>query len=277
MGTSGSYGGSTTGLVPSWVDDDPAAAPPGETAPPQTGGDDVPLAYPSIPSPVAGPALSSARASMTRGFRGADERAVRRSASQYVAARGGARGATRSMGSSRAVAAGIARFAQSVASEGVAGALRALDLGALVGAPVVSVFIALTDALCPPGGTIDEAIAREAMLETVAVFASDGVSDFDDLTADDLEEFFVGVVTRSIESKVSNEVSRTGVGRAHDLAAIEQAERMLHDFVEGCVRDHLSTVDSRLRDLADVEIDQFVSELYVASFDLMRTLGERDS
>lgn len=136
------------------------------------------------------------------------------------------------------------------------------------------VFVALTDALCPPGGTIDEAIARDAMLETVAALAEQGVGNFDELTAEDLQEFFIGVVSRSIEGKILNEVGTNSVRISPDLAAVERAQRMLHDFVDGCVRDRFDRGETSLSDISNDQIDSFVSDLYAAAFDLIQMVGE---
>jgi hypothetical protein len=160
------------------------------------------------------------------------------------------------MPSSRAAAGGIAGLARNFATQGPAEALRPFNLEGLAGAPAVDVFVALTDALCPPGGTIDEAIARDAM------------------TPADLQEFFIGVVTRSIEGKILNEVGTNSIRVSPDLAAVERAQRMLHDFVDGCVRDRFAASGSSLADVSSRQIDDFVSDLYGAAFDLMQTLGE---
>lgn len=289
MGTSGTFGGSKSGLVPSWVDDPPStpAAAPGNTTPADgDGGEDTgnggvetnpqaqPTAYPPVRPSPAGSGLSAARGNLTRGTRTSDGRAIRRGASQYVAASGGGRGAARRMSSSRAVAGGIAGLARDFASQGPTEGLRRFNLESLAGAPAVDVFIALTDALCPPGGTIDEAIARDAMLETIATLAVEGVGNFDEMTPEDLEEFFIGVVSRSIEGKILNEVGTNSIRMSPDLGTVERAQRMLHDFVDGCVRDRFAASGSSLADISSQQIDDFVLDLYGAAFDLMRTLGE---
>lgn len=286
MGTSGTFGGSKSGLVPSWVDDPPSTpvAAPGD-GPPVSGdaegdGDggtenSVPLAaYPPLRSIPVGSELGTARGNLTRGARRSDSRAIRRGVGQYVTASGGGRGATRRMSSSRALAGGIASFARSFINQGPTEALRSFNLQRLAGAPAVDVFISLTEALCPPGGTIDEAIARDAMLETVAALAEGGVGNFDDLTKDDLQEFFIGVVSRSIEGKIFNEVGTNSIRFSPDLVAVELMQHMLHDFVDGCVRDKFAASGSSLADINSQQIDDFVSDLYAATFDLMQTLGE---
>lgn len=285
MGTSGSFAGGKSGLVPSWVDEpvQPAASSDGDGAAPEDGEgaqDNIgtapqgPTAYPPIRPPAANSGLGGARGNVTRGARTSDSGGIRRGAGQYVSASGGGRNAARRMPSAKATASGIAGLARSVASQGATAALRRFNLEVLAGAPAVDVFAALTDALCPPGGTIDEAIARDAMLETVAELAAQGVGNFDELTAEDLQEFFLGVVIHSIEGKILNEVGTNAIRLPPDLAAVERAQRMLHDFVSGCVRDRFADTGRLLAVVDEREIDQFVSDLYAAAFDLMQSIGE---
>lgn len=286
MGTSGSFGGARSGLVPSWVDDPPStpvAAPAGgaPTEPSAEGAEQgvpdsqiPPAAYPPLPLASAGSSLGGARGNLTRGTRTSDSRAIRRGAGQFVTSIGGGRDSARRMASSRAVAGGIAGLARNFVTQGPAGALALFNLQGLAGAPAVDVFVALTDALCPPGGTIDEAIARDAMLETIAALAAEGVGNFDDMTPTDLQEFFIGVVSRSIEGKILNEVGTNSIRISPDLAAVQRAQRMLHDFVDGCVRDRFVAIGTDLADVTGQQIDDFVSELYEAAFDLMQTLGD---
>lgn len=293
MGTSGTFGGSKNGLVPSWVDEPaspPAAAPDsvgvdsagsntadepdqnGEAA--HTSPDTVPVqSYPPIPKIPVSSGLGGARGNITRGARTSDGRTLRRGASQYVRASGGGRAAASRMPNSRAVASGIAGLARSFVNQGPAEALKRFNLEAMAGAPAENVFVALTDMLCPAGGTIDEAIARDAMLETVADLAASGVGNFDDLSADDLREFFIGVVSRSIEGKILNEVGTNAIAAPLDIAGVERAQAMLHDFVESCVRDEFDTRGTDLSDLDAAAIDDFVDDLYGTALNLVEALG----
>ena len=210
MGTSGSFGGGPP-MVPSWVGDPPPApaSPPANPPPPdgQDGQDGAPGPNPGAPQPTAPPGsyppipaaqpgrgtYGPARSDMSSGARTSSAGRMRKGAGKFVAASGGGRAAARQMSSSRALAGGIASLAGAVASTGPVEALRRFNLEGLAGEPAENVFLALTDALCPPGGTIDEAIARDALLETVADLAGKGVGNFDELTQDDLQEVFVGV------------------------------------------------------------------------------------
>jgi len=178
------------------------------------------------------------------------------------------------MPNSRAVAGGVAGLARNFANQGPAEALRRFNLECMAGAPAEDVFVALTEMLCPAGGTIDEAIARDAMLETVADLAAAGVGNFDELTADDLREFFIGVVSRSIEGKILNEVGTNAIVAPSDIAGVERAQTMLHDFVEGCVRDEFDGRGTDLSDLDAAAVDRFVDDLYSAALDLVEALGD---
>ena len=112
------------------------------------------------------------------------------------------------------------------------------------------------------------------MLETVADLAAAGVGNFDRLSADDLREFFIGVVSRSIEGKIFNEVGTNAVSVPDDINGVEQAQNMLYDFVERCVRDEFEAQDKDLGDLDGNAINGFVDDLYAAALDLIQALGE---
>jgi len=294
MGTSGTFGGSKNGLVPSWVDEpaSPPATAPDSAEPVPTNGDgtdgpdqnveeqhtppDVAPAqpYPPIPAIPASSGLGSARGNITRGARTSDHRALQRGAGRYVRASGGGRAAASRMPNSRAAAGGVAGLARNFINQGPAEALSRFNLEGMAGAPAEDVFVALTDMLCPAGGTIDEAIARDAMLETVADLATSGVGNFDELSANDLREFFIGMVSRSIEGKILNEVGTNAIAVPSDIAGVERAQGMLHDFVDGCVRDEFDTRGTDLSALDADAIDSFVDDLYGAALELVEALGE---
>ena len=287
MGTSGTFGGSKSGLVPSWVDEpasSPVTSPDDAGGGTQDGGTDggggvaptpaAPTPYPSMPAVPASSGLGAARRNLTRGARTSDAGAIYRGAGKYVSASGGGRAAANRMPHSRAVAGGVAGLARSFANRGPAEALRRFNLDDIAGAPAEDVFVALTDMLCPAGGTIDEAIARGALLETVADFVTAGVGNFDELSMDNLREFFIGVVSRSIEGKILNEVGTNAVSVPADIAGVEWTQNMLHDFVEGCVRDKFEADETDLGDLDGDAIDSFVLDLYTAALDLVQARGE---
>ncbi|MEO1513346.1 MAG: Qat anti-phage system associated protein QatB, partial [Planctomycetota bacterium] len=108
-------------------------------------------------------------------------------------------------GSTR-VASGVAGLASAVATEGAEAALARFDLQGLAGRPATEVLEAVADAICPDGGTIDEAIARDSMLEAIADLAEQDPGAFNDLTTEQLNDFLCDVIARSIVTKVLNEI-----------------------------------------------------------------------
>ena len=286
MGTSGMFGGPRSGLVPSWVDEpasSPVALPDDAGGGTQDGGTDgdggvvptpaAPPSYPPIPTVPANSGLGVARGNLTRGARASDAGVIQRGAGKYVSACGGGRTAAHRMPKSRAVAGHVARFAHSFANQGPTATLRLYNLDSMAGKPAEDVFVALTDMLCP-GRTIDEAIARDAMLETVADLAAAGVGSFDKLSAENLHEFFIGVVSRSIKGKILNEVGKGTVLIPADIAGVERIQNILHDFIERCVRDKFEAHETDLGDLDGNVIDRFVDDLYAETLNLMKVLGE---
>jgi hypothetical protein len=93
---------------------------------------------------------------------------------------------------------------------GPAETLRQLNLPGLAGRPAADVFLAILDVVCPPGGAIDEAIARQAMLETIGDMAEAGVGDFGALSPAQLQDFFLDFVSRSIEGRVMADLGGRG-------------------------------------------------------------------
>ena len=286
MGTSKGYGGPATGLVPSWVDDPVLGVAPAGPAPvhavsggpnPTTLAQPAPGARPvlSLPDVSGAGKLRGARGSYSRFARTGSRSFLGSALSNYVRnGTGGARRAARRMGASRATGARLLRVVNDVQRLGAAEALRQFNLPGLSGLPAADVFMALLEFVCPQGGAIDEAIARQAMLETIGDLAESGVGDFGTMTPDQMQEFFLDFIARSIEGRVMADLGGRGVTFPDDVAAVESAQQQLHDFVTGCTRgelsDHLDGVDR----LSDRDIERVVDEIYEAAFELVAAAGE---
>lgn len=190
-----------------------------------------------------------------------------------MSAMGGGQRASRAMGPSRQTATGLGQFVGDVSRRGAADALRTFSLESLVGAPAADVFVALADVLCPDGGTIDDAIARNAMLETAAAMGTAGDAPFDSLPPAALDAFFLGTISRSIEAKLFNEIGGKGIRLPSDVAAVRAIQQTLHDFIEGTVRDRFTASGRTLASMPRGDVEGFVRVIYEQSFDLIRTLG----
>lgn len=283
MGTSGKYGGSTKGLLPSWLNqpdggaDPPAGLPstPSTTAT-QPQAPQQPLTAPAqIPLPAYTGTYKNARSAFTRFVNSRDTRALQSAVSKYVSqGAGGSRRAMSAMGASRGVAnrlVGIARDAQTL---GAAAAVQKYNLGLVTGVPAADVFLNLLEVMCPPGGSISEAIARNAMLAAIEHLADAGVTDFDALTPEQWETFVLDFVTCSVEDKVINEIGARLVDAPDSVTDLDAVEAQLHDFVVGCVRDSLGTALDDIASLSDAQIATTVDEVYTAAFDFLELLGD---
>lgn len=177
------------------------------------------------------------------------------------------------MGPSRGAAAGVARVLSDFAQSGATAALQQFNLQAMVGEPAADVFNALADVLCPTGGTIDEAIARQAMLAAAAELAATGDVPFDTMTPEMLEAVFINTISRSIEAKLINELGTKSIKLPDDTAAVQRIERQLHDFIGGQVRDAFAGTGSTMQSMAHQDIDQTVTAIYEQAFQALEILG----
>lgn len=296
MGTSKGYGGPANGLVPSFVDDPPPpvrprppsvqpAVPAAPGAPGTPTSQPPPPAVPTMPaSPLGGSPprpdsgageFSGARSNFTRFARTGSRGSLGSALSDYVRkGTGNARRAARRMGASRTTAGGLLGIVRDFQTVGPTETLRRLDLAALAGAPAADVFVALMEFVCPPGGAVDEAIARQAMLESIGDMAEAGVASFDTLTPQQMQDFFLDFIARSIEGRVMADLGSRGITLPDDVAAVENAQVQLHDFVTGATRGELAGKLDNLDRLSDRDVQAVVDQIYETGFELVAAAGE---
>ena len=287
MGTSKGYGGPAGGLVPSFLNDPaqpalpgaPAVPPPGPAAPgaPAPQAPATPAPQSTLPRPdtsVAGD-FRGPRANFSRFARTGSRSSLGSAVSGYVrSGTGGAGRAARRMGSSRATARRLLGVVRDFQRVGPVETLRRLDLAGFAGRPAPDVFVAILEFICPPGGAVDEAIARGAMLETIGDMAEAGVGSFDALTPAQMQEFFLDFVARSIEGRVMADFGGRGVTVPDNIAAVESAQAQLHDFVAGATRGQLIGRLDGVERLSDRDIETTVNQIYETAFELIAAAGE---
>lgn len=284
MGTSSAFGGPAGGtpLVPTWLE--PNGATPAAT--PAEGGTNAPAVPPAPPDRPLPPQaqgaqrFAAARNNFSRfvGSGGSDRGALGRSVSGYVSkASGGASTAARRMGASRIAGARLVGFLSDVRERGAVEALRALNLEALAGRPIEQVFLGIAEFVCPDGGTIDDGIARDAFIETIAELASQGITDLDTLTADQMQTVFELFVTHSIEGRLCNDVGSNVVTLPPDLPAAERVQAQLHDFISRGVSDAITAARTAMEALTPTRVLGFVDGVYRAAFGILQTLGEAEA
>ena len=291
MGTSSAFGGQSGGtpLVPSWLGDDgaPSAAPDGTGPDGQSsGGADSPPTPSTLPQdapipPVADPSrFMAARSNFSRfvGSGGTDRRSLGRAVSRYVSSStGGVRTAAARMGASRHTGSRLLRFLSDAVARGTAEALRAMNLDVLAGRPIEEIFLGLADYVCPDGGSIDEGVAREAFIETIADLAGTGITDLDDLTADQMQTVFELYATNAIEARLCNDIGKKAITLPSNARDVARVQAELHDFIQRGVADALTAARVTIAALTPERVFEFVSDIYEQAFAILQSMGEAEA
>lgn len=290
MGTSNANSGQggDTPLIPSWLpsDDsppptpesptDPTPAKPLPDAPPPV---PTPPPLPPIPPPAADDRFTAARNNFSRFARsgGTDRASLGRSLSHYVStASGGSRAAAQRMARSPASGVPLLRFLSSAVANGPGEALRALNLERLAGRPIEEVFIGLMEYVCPEGGTLDEGIARDAFIETIADLAESGIADFDSLSTDQMQTIFELYATHAIETRLCNDIGTKAITLPADAAQAASVQRQLLDFVRRSVSDALTQARTAMQALTPERVFGFVTLVYEQAYAIMQTMAQAE-
>lgn len=297
MGTSSAFKGQGGGtpLVPSWLgdDDSPPAAINGSptdggkqdgtevdqpaSATSKPGSPTAPPSRPPIPPMADTARFSAARSNFTRfaGSGGSDRRSLGRAVAHYVgSSSGGARTAAARMGSARTAGSRLLGFLADTVTRGATAALRTLNLEALAGRPIDEIFVGLVDYVCPDGGSIDEGIAREAFIETIADLAGAGISDLDGMTADQMQTVFELYATNSIEARLCNDIGAKTITLPPNPGAAARVQAQLHDFIRRGVSDALAAARGSAGALTQDRVLQFVGRVYESAFGILQTMGD---
>ena len=178
------------------------------------------------------------------------------------------------MGVSRTTTATLATFLADARTRGTREALRALNLEALAGKPVEEVLLGLADYICPDGGSVDEGIAREAFMETIVELAELGVTNFDALTADQMQTVLELYVTNAIETKLCNDIGTKAVLMPKDAQQADRVVEQIRDFIRRGVLDAFTSSRAVLESLTSERASGFVEQIYVEAFSVLQALGE---
>ena len=291
MGTSNANGGQggDRPLIPSWLPSDgspprapepPPVPPPANPVPAPPPPAPTPPALPAIPPAAAADRFTAGRGNFSRfaGSGGSDRASLGRALSSYVSsASGGSRTAAQRMARSPASGAPLLSFLSGVVANGSREALRALNLERLAGRPIEEVFLGLMEYVCPEGGTVDEGIARDAFIETIADLAETGISDFDSLTAEQMQTILELYATHAIETRLCNDIGMKTITLPADAAQAASVQRQLLDFVRRSVSDSLAQAWAGMRVLTPERVFGFVTRVYEQAYAIMQTMAEAEA
>lgn len=272
MGTSSQFGGTTVGLVPSWLED-PTPAPADSANGKET--TQEPLKNTTeAPNIIRPSAFADAKNNYTRYLGSGNRRSMRRALQHYGKATGGTGGATRRMGTSRSTAGGLAHFIGALGTSGTQQALREFNLSDYAGQSAGDVLFALSEVICPPGGTIDEGIARDAMHESIAELINSGITDLDAMNEAQRQELLINYFTHSIQGRIINDIGHGTVKMPSSNEEVERLEKSLAQFTKGLVRVAVERHFEEKPAFNEHEMAHMVDNIYQESFALLTGLAE---
>lgn len=285
MGTSSSNSGTRgkgTPLVPTWLDsgENAESTLQIETTAGQNTPGSSPPNYPSLPSAADANRFRTVRSNFSRFARsgGNDRASLKRAISEYITrSSGGTTNAARRLGSSRKASSKLLGFLSDVADRGLPEVLRSLNLEELAGKPIDELFLGLADYICPEGGGVDEGIARESFISTIAELAAEGEIDFNNLNVDQIQTVFELYATRSIEDRIYNDIGINGIALPENEEAVEKVWEQVHEFIKNGVADALTEARDSLENLTPKNVVGYVDKVYERSFGFLVALSNSEN
>jgi hypothetical protein len=133
--------------------------------------------------------------------------------------------------------------------------------------------VGLSDFICPDGGPIDEAISRDAWLETVAEADAIGIAGLESLSVEQIREFFLSFVAHAIEALLYHEIGSRGFRIANDLTEIGDFDAQFRSYIGRAVRDSFASDLTGLSSMTGTDISTIVDRTCQEAWDLLEQLG----
>jgi hypothetical protein len=162
-------------------------------------------------------------------------------------------------------------------ARGATEALRALNFEALAGRPIEDIFLGMVDYVCPDGGSIDEGIARDAFIETIADLAEAGVTDLNGLTTEQMQTVYEIYATNAIEARLCNDIGAKTITLPSNAREAASVQNQLHDFIQRAVGDALASVRAAAGALTSDRVLGFVDRVYEQAFSILQTIGDAEA
>lgn len=189
---------------------------------------------------------------------------------------GGSSTAAERMAPSRQSTARLADFLGNAAASGVPEALRSIGLERLAGRPMGEVLRGMTDFICPAGGSIDESIAREAFIETLAKLAESGITNLETLTAEQMQTVLEMNIALAIEARICNDIGLNAVALPSSPEEALAIQEQLFEYVDGSVADVFSAAPLG-QGLTSAQVQVEIDRIYTQAFGVLQGLAEREA
>ena len=200
-------------------------------------------------------AKSGGGGSGSGGRGGGTDRNLRRAVRSFVGkSSGGARRATQRMAAERSATASLGRILSTAGAAGIHETVRRLGFAQLATLPVQDIYAAIVDVICEPGGELDESFAREAYIKALAEI-SEAQADLERPSPETTVSFLASFITNAIQNRLLNAVGNKVVAVPRDVAAVQNVEQQINDFIRGKVNDAMTEAGE------DFPVDLIVSTI----------------
>lgn len=179
---------------------------------------------------------------------GSDGRArVRSGVRSAVGAMGGARRAAQASPAGRQTAGRFASFLSGIATGGIANAARELGIAAFLDRSADVFLLRLADALAPAGALTEDAVARDAMDDTLQelfdqmAVPSSGVMALDRMTPTVMADALLRYVINYIYTRVLNALTAHIHAKSQAIPRMHEIEKAARHYIEDAVRLDIDT------------------------------------
>lgn len=280
MGTSSSnYGpGNSMPMLPDWSDDDLADKPNDQEEQPSSNGNDT-NGQDAVTStkPTSGN-WSGAKRSLGSFARNPTQSNFRKAARSYVKASGGSRVLAKSAIHGKIVAGNFLSFFGGVRQEGFEATFDKLGIGEFSSQSVEQIFNKLAEKLSSGGGTDEETIARNAVIEALEKlyedfdFENNQPDVLDSLTEDQSKLYIEYYIVSYIYERWLHELGLKIEDKDINPSAVVKAEKLAYDFIQSAIDLKFDKIDITKIDLTTNEGKLLIEEIFNQAYSILEAL-----
>ncbi|MDY6861916.1 MAG: Qat anti-phage system associated protein QatB [Thermodesulfobacteriota bacterium] len=187
--------------------------------------------------------------------------------SSYVKAYGGGKGASSTAISGKATTIKLGNFLSSISSQGIQNTLSQYNID-YIGRPFQEVLSDLVNKLSPSPNTKEDAVARNALLDTVEIIyneidANDGsIEILDNLDDKKFNNIINTYISAYIFQRFLNDLESRFEMYASNEGSALQMEKQIKDYISGAVDNKLIKNDFSTIDFSSNLVKRIIDEIY---------------